>query len=250
VATDYEQLAGRYDEDRARWSVPRDAVIDELLAARGHARVLDLGCGTGRWLAAQHEAFGSRPVLLAGADPSTAMLAEARPKGLTGLVRARAEALPFADATFDYVASSYAFHHFVDKDRSLDEIGRVLSAGGILRVDNVEPAASQGWWVYAYFPETIAIDAARFWAPERIAAALEARGFIVDVEVHVDPQQVPAAEVLADAERRVISQLALLEDRSYAAGVERLRQIARAPDAVLTTTSARLSIRAVRAVPR
>src|SRR5687767_7071460 len=58
VRTDYERLADRYDEDRAGWSIPRDEVVDELLASRRSVRVLDLGCGTARWLVAQREAFG------------------------------------------------------------------------------------------------------------------------------------------------------------------------------------------------
>jgi hypothetical protein len=45
--TDYEALAARYDEDRARWSFPPDDVVAGLLAspALGTAlRVVDLGC--------------------------------------------------------------------------------------------------------------------------------------------------------------------------------------------------------------
>src|SRR5687768_3839198 len=84
VRTDYERLADRYDEDRAGWSIPRDDVVDEMLAS-GPVRVLDLGCGTGRWLAAQREAFGDADVAWVGADPSAAMLAEASAKGIPNL---------------------------------------------------------------------------------------------------------------------------------------------------------------------
>ena len=180
MRTDYEQLAARYDDDRARWSVPRDDVIDELLAVMGSGssvRVLDLGCGTGRWLAAQREFFVDRTVEWLGVDPSSAMLAEANAKGLANILRARAEELPLPDASIDYVASNYTFHHFSDKESALDEMHRVLTRCGVFRVNNIEPAAAEGWWLYEFFPEAIAIDADRFWQASRIAEALQARQF-------------------------------------------------------------------------
>lgn len=234
MPTDYEQLAARYDEDRARWSFPPDDVI----AATRPRRVLDLGCGTGRWLVSQR----SDDVALFGADPSAAMLAEAHAKQLPGLVRARAEALPFATAAFDYVVSSYAFHHFTDKERALDEVARVLSERGVFRINNVEPTAASDWWIYEFFPETIAIDAARFWTRDRLTAALDARGFVVAVQVDSGPREIPVVEAIAEAERRVVSQLALLDDAAYARGLTRLRQAG----PTVTTTSSRLCLTATR----
>lgn len=246
MRTDYDELAARYDEDRARWSIPRDDLIEESLASRPSTRVLDLGCGTGRWLAAQRDAFVGRGVEWFGADPSLAMLAQARAKGLTNVVRARAEALPLPDASVDYIASSFAFHHFSDKERSLDEIRRVLAAGGVLCINNIEPAAADGWWLYEFFPEAIAIDAARFWPAPRIGHALAARRFTVDIQFDADAQEIPAAEALADAERRVVSQLALLDDAAYARGLALLRGAASAPGATLTTTRSQLRLTARR----
>jgi ubiquinone/menaquinone biosynthesis C-methylase UbiE len=247
VFTDFEQLAGRYDEDRAGWSVPRDEVIDVLVASCPGARVLDLGCGTGRWLAAQHGFFGGSRVALLGADPSLAMLAEAHAKRIAKIIRARAEDLPLNDTVVDYVVSSYAFHHFSDKDRALGEVGRVLTADGVLRINNFEPTAAEGYWVYEFFPEAIAIDAVRFWPPERIADALETRGFTVEVELDTGREEIPAAVALADAERRVLSHLALLNDDAYARGLARLRHAAALPDATVASTRSRVCVTARRA---
>ncbi len=242
--TDYETLAARYDEDRAKWSYPRDDVIDELLASRAVVRVLDVGCGTGRWLVAQRDCFDDAPVVLIGADPSAAMLAEARPKQAGHLALAGAEALPVADAAVDYVVCSYVFHHVVDKERALDEFGRVVNTGGIVRINNIEPTAAEGWWLYEFFPEAIAIDAARFWPPDRLAGAFEARGFTVEVDIDTGPHDIAATEALADAERRVVSQLALLDDADYTRGLARLREAAATTDATVTTTRARLTLTA------
>ena len=167
MRTDYERLAARYDEDRARWSVPADDVVTALLGswtAARPVRVVDLGCGTGRWILPQRDALGAERVTWLGVDPSAAMLTEARRKGIAGLVRGRAEDLPLANASVDYVVSSFVFHHIVDKERAIDELDRVLVADrAVVRISNIEPAAARGWWVYEHFPEAVAVDAARFW---------------------------------------------------------------------------------------
>lgn len=240
MRTDYERLAGRYDEDRAAWSFPPDAELAGLLATRPAARVLDLGCGTGRWLAAQRDALADPRVTALGVDPSSAMLAEARAKGVdAALVRAAAEALPIATGAVDYLVCSYAFHHFADKDRALDEVSRVLAPGGVFRIDNIEPAAAHGWWVYEFFPETVAVDAARFWPAGRVGEALEARGFTVDIDIDAGPTTVRTADALADAERRVLSQLAVLPDDAYERGLARLRAVT---DATVPSTRSRLCL--------
>ena len=240
----YEQAAARYDEDRERFSIPRDHLIEQQLASHPRLCVLDLGCGTGRWLAAQRSCFGHAPVAWLGADPSAAMLAEARAKGLTDLARAQAEDLPFAGGTIDYLLSSYCFHHFGDKDRALDEIVRVLAPGGLFRMANIEPTGADGWWIYELFPETVAIDAARFWIPSRIAEGLEARGLTVELRLDVGQEEIPAADALADAERRVVSELALLDDGAHERGLARLRQIAADPAATVTETRSRIHLTA------
>ncbi|HJR24075.1 MAG TPA: methyltransferase domain-containing protein [Acidimicrobiales bacterium] len=242
----YEQVAARYDEDRERFSIPRDDVVDQLLASRPGVRVLDVGCGTGSWLAAQRGFFGDAPVTFVGADPSPAMLAEARAKGVPNLMRARAEDLPLEDEAIHYLTSRYCFHHFQDKDRAVDEIVRVLAPGGLFRITNIEPTAAQGWWVYECFPETVALDAARFWSPERTTEALEAHDLTVEILLDTGGEEISAAEALADAERRVVSELALLDDEAYERGLAELRRAAEVPAATVTTTRSRLQLTARR----
>ncbi|GCE27688.1 putative methyltransferase YcgJ [Dictyobacter alpinus] len=54
--------------------------------------------------------------------------------------RADAEALPFADASFDRVTCRIAPHHFPDVGKAVQEVARVLKAGGLfLLIDNIAP---------------------------------------------------------------------------------------------------------------
>lgn len=83
---------------------------------------------------------------------TTARLAGSR--GVTNLAAQRgdAEALPFADASFDCVTCRLAFHHFPHPADAMREFARVLKPGGLLGfTDNVtvaEPAAAAVYNAY------------------------------------------------------------------------------------------------------
>lgn len=70
------------------------------------AHLLDLGCGTGRL----GEALIGAGFRVTGADRSIGMLAQARRRGLAAAC-ASAEALPWADGTFDGAISVAVMHH-------------------------------------------------------------------------------------------------------------------------------------------
>jgi ubiquinone/menaquinone biosynthesis C-methylase UbiE len=105
--------------------------------------LLDVACGTGRFLRFAKEAF---PRLAAtGCDLSEAYLEEAR-RHLrpykAELRPAAAEALPFADASFDIVTSIYLFHEVPPTVRRAiaREFARVLKPGGLLVfMDSLQP---------------------------------------------------------------------------------------------------------------
>lgn len=93
----------------------------------GEKDVLDIGCGIGQLFAALgREDAAHRSV---GIDIDQAALAYGRRRfpGL-GLVRARAEMLPFATDSFDLVVSRVSLP-YTDLPRALDEIARVLRPG-------------------------------------------------------------------------------------------------------------------------
>lgn len=219
--TDYENIAPSYDDDRKQWEIPADDVI-----ATGTVRdVLDVGCGTALWLTAQGRHHPAA-ISWTGVDPSPGMLSEARAKAPDlRLVNAFAEAIPFANESFDYVYSSFVYHHFTDKNAAFDEIARVLRRHGTLRIRNIDPVHMEGWWVYRYFPKTRPVDERRFWTTAALVEALERCGF--DVETRIDPEtrRQPAREILEEAERRVVSQLAILDEVDFRSGLEELRDL-------------------------
>jgi ubiquinone/menaquinone biosynthesis C-methylase UbiE len=121
------------------------------------ARLIELAAPEPSWIAldvatgAGHVALALAPRLahVVASDLTLQMLEVARglarERGICNMPVAemRAEALPFADATFDLVTCRIATHHFEDVGRFVAESARVLRPGGLFAlVDNISPDAS------------------------------------------------------------------------------------------------------------
>jgi ubiquinone/menaquinone biosynthesis C-methylase UbiE len=115
---------------------PAHASIGDWIVPEAGRRVLELGCGPGRYVAALatlgFEVVGIDP----HAFPEWDTLAQLPNVTLKSDVRA--ESLPFEDATFDHVACLGALLYFDDPDAGLREARRVVRPGGrlVLRTVN------------------------------------------------------------------------------------------------------------------
>jgi ArsR family transcriptional regulator len=127
-----------WDEMRAL-DLPAQAVEDALLTlvpAGSHARLLDIGTGTGRVL----ELLAPRVRQGLGVDASKSMLALARARlaepGFAHVAVRLADMyrLPLADRSFDIVVLQMVLHHAEDPDGAVREAIRVLAPGGRLLV--------------------------------------------------------------------------------------------------------------------
>jgi SAM-dependent methyltransferase len=95
------------------------------------ARVLDVGCGSGRWtrFAADRAAF------VEGVDPSDAARVAAmatRGRANVRITHASVESLPFADRAFDVVMSVGVLHHVPDTEAAIARVARCVRPGGLL----------------------------------------------------------------------------------------------------------------------
>ena len=94
----------------------------------GARRVLDVGCGEGQ--VARLAVRGGAEVVV-GVDPTRAQVALAAERaGGPSYARSGADALPFADASFDTVVACLVFEHIEAVDRAIAEVARVLEPGG------------------------------------------------------------------------------------------------------------------------
>lgn len=126
----------------------RRVLVEQAELQRGH-RVLEIGCGTGTLLMLVKRA--QPDVIVTGLDPDDQALGRARRKADAASVtvqlnRGFSDALPYPDASFDRVFSSFMLHHLNDADekvQTLREIRRVLKPGGRLHLlDFVQPEAN------------------------------------------------------------------------------------------------------------
>ena len=132
--------------------------LKAALIGRPGARLLDVGCGTGRFL---REVKTNYPRLeVTGLDLSSYYLAVAR-RDLRSWSRVRlvvgaAEAMPFADGQFDAITCIYLFHELPPGVRraAVAEIRRVLRPGGTLVfVDSLQPGDEPDYdTMLDYFP--------------------------------------------------------------------------------------------------
>jgi ubiquinone/menaquinone biosynthesis C-methylase UbiE len=235
LTTDYSKIALNYDKNALRHDIPRDDNIARLLASRGSGLcVLDLACGTANYLVRQIGAYADRAIEWIGLDRSPEMLAQARAKGLSArLIEGDAAEMPLEDCSVDYVKIRFALHHFVDKEAVLGEVMRVLKPGGELSIYNLDHDYSKDRWTYRYFPSIACIDAERFPRAKAIFQMLEARGFSVQGRVEVIVRRFYLAEILKEAENRDMSQLNLIGEEEYRAGLAMIRDDAERVESIV-----------------
>src|SRR5262245_8787652 len=170
--------AARYDWLVWLFTHGQDRAFREKLAGLAHLAsgesVLDVGCGTGSLVIAAKRRVGAGTV--AGIDASPDMVARARSKATRAGLDVRfenavAEALPFADATFDVVLSTLMLHHLprAARQQCVREIRRVVKPlGRVLIVDFGQPQDSKGF--LAHFHRHGHVD------PREISSMIEDAG--------------------------------------------------------------------------
>jgi SAM-dependent methyltransferase len=118
----YFQFVGAYSE-------PLAVGFADLAGVRPGQSVLDVGCGPGALTAQLVERLG--PDHVSAVDPSESFVVEARRRFPGADVRsARAEDLPYADASFDAVLAQLVVHFMSDPVAGLREMARVTKDGG------------------------------------------------------------------------------------------------------------------------
>jgi SAM-dependent methyltransferase len=179
------------------WSF-REAFFALVPAPAG--RTLEVGCGEGR----VSRDLGGRGHRVTGLDPSPTLLRAAAERDPAGeYVAGTAEALPFADVTFDLVVAYNVLMDVDDMPAAVREAARVLVPSGRFCVCVTHPLADAGTWAAddddapfvlggSYlgareYAETIELDGLTMtfdgtaYPLEDYAGALEAAGLLVEV---------------------------------------------------------------------
>jgi ubiquinone/menaquinone biosynthesis C-methylase UbiE len=250
---DYDQIAHLYDEPI------RDHAADEhLVSFLGQrpdltpesVRILDVGCGTGKQLAADRTRL-----------PGATLLGVDRYRGMLRIARRRAPAIPWVQgdgahlplrsATFDYATNQFSYHHMADREGFFREVHRVLRPGGRFVLTNIDPWSMPQWSIYRFFPEARDRDLQDCYSAETLDGVLSSIGF---TNVQVSRQHWRPVERLTDAlsyvsDRYRTSQLMVLTEAEHEAGLDRLRAeiTARGGDATVESETCLMTVVADRA---
>lgn len=104
-----------------------DLVTDEMLNKK--SRVLDLGCGTGRW----SRYVADRVAQVEAIDPGASIFAASRllkDKKNVRVTQASSDLIPFADESFDFVMCLGVLHHIPNTQQALNDLIWKLKQGG------------------------------------------------------------------------------------------------------------------------
>jgi len=179
-------------------------------------RVLDVGCGTGRWSAALAER-GSR---VWGVDPSAEMVSQARERGVNAKL-GPAEKLPFKEGWFERALLALVIHVFDDRRPAFRELSRVLALDGRAGIVTFSHRHFDRYYLAPYFPSLARIDLERFPPADELTAELAGAGFEARWVELVQKETLFRERVIERIRGRFISTLQLLDDAEFVEGLAR-----------------------------
>jgi ubiquinone/menaquinone biosynthesis C-methylase UbiE len=194
----------------------------------GVSRIVDLGCGTGRFSEALSVHFEADVI---GVDPSKKMLEQARKKTTRrGVVfkQASGENLPVDDKSADMLLMSMVFHHLREPLNTASECYRVLRERGNVCLRNTTVDATESFPYLPFFPSVRSVIEEQLPSRDQVRSIFEEAGFHLTAHEIVRHQN--AADWTSFAEKisgRSDSFLARIPDGEFDAGIAALRDHAR-----------------------
>jgi SAM-dependent methyltransferase len=185
-------------------------------------RLLDVGCGTGRFTALLAHVF-ARPAL--GIDGSPAMLAERVTAPALMFATGDATAIPLRASAIDLALLSMVYHLLATAGvaaAAATELHRVIRAGGrmLVRTPSLELIDTIHW--LPFFPGARALDEARLPARSQIVLTFRHAGFALHAHRTIEQTFASSPEdALAKLRRRPFSTLRLLPDDAFTEGLAR-----------------------------
>lgn len=139
IVEGYDKWASTYDYDSNPLIALEEKFTSRLFGDVQGCRVLDLGCGTGRYCVL----LAQRGANVIGIDASPEMLERARQKISSDcsfeIRLGTLEDLNFADGYFDLVVSALTLCHISNLEPTLKEAVRVLRQGGRMIISDIHP---------------------------------------------------------------------------------------------------------------
>jgi ubiquinone/menaquinone biosynthesis C-methylase UbiE len=141
----YQLWAPEYDSTPNPLFCLEERHLAPLLQSAAHCDVVDLGCGTGRWLG---RISTLQPRSLTGVDVSAAMLERAARRLCRNarLVQANCLYTPLGTASADWILSSFLLSYVDHLHELARETARIARPGALVLISDVHPATKEYGW--------------------------------------------------------------------------------------------------------
>ncbi len=216
---DYNSVASSY----ARHRGASGFVLAELDRGSGlspESKVLEVGCGTGNYIAEIVALHGCRGW---GIDPSNEMLRRAPRMDRLQFQLGTSPDFGLPDGVFDFVFSVNVIHHVQDTLAHFREAYRVLRAKGVIcTVTDSEEIIRKRRPLSEYWPETVKADLKRYPPISHLRDEMAELGFTAITE-RVIQQTMPVTDA-APYRDKAFSCLHLIPEEAFQAGLRRLQQ--------------------------
>jgi cytosine/adenosine deaminase-related metal-dependent hydrolase/ubiquinone/menaquinone biosynthesis C-methylase UbiE len=173
----FDLWAPSYDDQPNPFLSLEERIVSSLLPQLRGWRVLDVGCGTGRWLTRLAQRM---PDELIGIDPSPAMLERAAAQAVSvNLRRGACDALPVAERSADLVLSSFVLSYMEDLTAFANELARVTRSGATVILSDLHPvSALRLHWRRTFYSGCSEVEiVSHRWDVAELVSLLQARGF-------------------------------------------------------------------------
>jgi ubiquinone/menaquinone biosynthesis C-methylase UbiE len=225
---DYSRIASSYDRYRDLSPSSLSLWLGKIIRwgrISSSAKVLDIGCGTGRLIIPLQQMTQTE---VYGLDLSAEMLAQAQGKEGAEVIRwilGDAQALPFPDRFFDCTFMCLVLHHIEDKARAISEMYRVLKPGGRSLIWTTSHHQIKDSLLNEFFPSLQKIDLRRFPPIPTIKGLMGSAGYIdICAEEVTFQEQVRTSDYIEKVRNRYISTLSLIDEEEFAAGTKKLER--------------------------
>ena len=193
----FDDIAQSYDVIPNPLLALEQRYLERLLPDLSARDVVDVGCGSGRWLSALSR---RQPRSLKGLDPSIQMLDIAQRRGLPSveLLRSSCTGTGLPDQSADLMLCSFVLSHVSDLRRAAVELTRVARPGCDLFVSDMHPETQeQLGWRRAFRDGSSVVECETFArVPSQLAAVFDELGWNLSVAIEAEfgPPEMPIFE--------------------------------------------------------
>ena len=156
----YEKIGNEYNKVRLDAKNDRENVIKIIKkhVKSKHAKILDIGCGTGKY----GEMMQENGYQVVGLDISETQIMQA--KQLMEAYQGNAIHMPFEDNSFDVCTMIIMIQQLSKEDRkkAFQEVYRVLKTNGVLIIKTCSHKDLEYRFTAKFFPKTLEIDRVRY----------------------------------------------------------------------------------------